>query len=78
MEDVLPETLGDRLTGKEPRHLDSGEPHQSTQGNLSELVLFIEIKSGEHKVRRSSVSHLSCLVLSDLMGCQTPLSMEYF
>ena len=78
MEDVLPEILGDRLTGKELRHLDSGEPHQSTQGNLSELVLFIEIKSGEHKVRRSSVSHLSCLALSDLMGCQAPLSMEYF
>ena len=36
MEDVLPETLGDRLPGKEVSHLEPRLTHQSTQGSLSE------------------------------------------
>ena len=36
MEDVLPETLGDSLLGKEFRHPEPSRAHQSMQGSLSE------------------------------------------
>ena len=52
MEDVLPETLGDRLMGKEGRHPEPSRAHQSIQGSLSKSFIFIELKSVEHNVER--------------------------
>ena len=75
MEDTLPEILGDRLMGKEFRHLEPRSAPQSAQGSLSESVLFIEIKSREHKVRRSGVRRQSCQALTDLMDCSLPDSL---
>ena len=48
MEDVLPETLRDRLTGKDLRHLDPGEPiSQHKEASVNQLI-FIEPESREH------------------------------
>ena len=41
MEDMLPETLGDRLTGKELRHLDPGEPiSQHKEDSVNQCYLL--------------------------------------
>ena len=41
MEDVLPETLGDRLTGKDLRHLDPGEPiSQHKEASVNQCYLL--------------------------------------
>ena len=41
MEDMLPETLGDRLTGKELSHLDPGEPiSQHKEASVNQCYLL--------------------------------------